>query len=250
MKPLHRLALLACLLPALAHAQTQTESDDSTLIGAGIRSRPAYDGSRSQRVDIVPVINYERKFWFARTIQGILEGGAHREIAPGWNVGALLAYEEGRKKSESGFLRNNNVSDLNPSVSVGLHLEGERKIGPVPVTLLARWRHDLNSDRGNQLDLRLTAGVYQSGPVSLGVFGQATWGTQKAVRTYYGQPGFNPGGGPLFTTFGVLGSYDLSRKWVVIGNLEARRVSGDAAASPLAERGDNYYAVAGLAYRF
>jgi outer membrane scaffolding protein for murein synthesis (MipA/OmpV family) len=243
-----RLALLACFLPALALAQS--EPDSSTLIGAGIRSRPAYDGSRSQRTDIVPVLNIQRKLWFARTVQGILEGGAHKEIAPGLNVGAQLAYEEGRKRRESDFLRERNVSDLDPSASWGLHLEGDQKIGPIPLTVLVRWRNDLNSDRGSQLDFRLTAGVYQSGALALGVFGQATWATQKAVRTYYGQPGFNPSGGPLFTTFGVLGSYDLSRRWVVVGSVEARHLRGEAASSPLVERRDNHYATAGLAYRF
>ena len=49
---------------------------------------------------------------------------------------------------------------------------------------------------------------------------------------------------------GVLWSVDLSRDWIVVGSLEARRLHGDPARSPLAQRVSNHYASAGLAYRF
>jgi outer membrane scaffolding protein for murein synthesis (MipA/OmpV family) len=42
----------------------------------------------------------------------------------------------------------------------------------------------------------------------------------------------------------------LSRDWIVVDNLEARRLRGDAARSPLVERASNHYASASLAYRF
>jgi outer membrane scaffolding protein for murein synthesis (MipA/OmpV family) len=93
-------------------------------------------------------------------------------------------------------------------------------------------------------------GVYQSGPLAAGVFGQATWANRKSSRTYYGQPGFDPDGGLLFASLGVLGSYDLARRWALLASLEGRRLQGDAARSPLVERKSSYYAVAGVAYRF
>jgi outer membrane scaffolding protein for murein synthesis (MipA/OmpV family) len=48
----------------------------------------------------------------------------------------------------------------------------------------------------------------------------------------------------------MLGALDLDRRWLVVGSVEGRRLHGDAARSPLAERKSNYYASAGLAYRF
>jgi outer membrane scaffolding protein for murein synthesis (MipA/OmpV family) len=36
----------------------------------------------------------------------------------------------------------------------------------------------------------------------------------------------------------------------VVGSVEARRLHDDAARSPLVERASNYYASAGIAYRF
>jgi outer membrane scaffolding protein for murein synthesis (MipA/OmpV family) len=48
----------------------------------------------------------------------------------------------------------------------------------------------------------------------------------------------------------LLWSVDLSRNWIVVGSMESRVLHGDAERSPLAERESNYYASAGLAYRF
>jgi outer membrane scaffolding protein for murein synthesis (MipA/OmpV family) len=48
----------------------------------------------------------------------------------------------------------------------------------------------------------------------------------------------------------LLWSVDLSPDWIVVGNMESRHLRGDAARSPLAERTSNYYASAGVAYRF
>jgi outer membrane scaffolding protein for murein synthesis (MipA/OmpV family) len=239
---------LGFLLPAAGLAQTA--APDYTLLGAGIRSRPAYDGSRSQETEVIPVLRYYGKPWFARTTQGILEGGARWALSPRLILGAQLAYEQGRKSSESAFLQARNAANLAPGASVGVHLESDQNIGPVPLTMLLRLRQNMDSARGSQIDVRLTAGVYASGPLALGVFGQATWGSGKSVRTFYAQPGFAPGGGPMFTSVGALGSYDLSRRWVLVSSLEGRRLRGESASSPLVERRTNHYASAGLAYRF
>ena len=94
----------------------------------------------------------------------------------------------------------------------------------------------VRTNRGAQADLRATVGVYQNGPALAGIYAQATWANQKSLRTYYGQPGFDPDGGLLFASLGALGSYDLRRKWALLASVEARRLQGDAARSPLAER--------------
>ena len=152
------------------------------------------------------------------------------------------------------------MPDIDPGASLGLHIEWDRKFGPVPVTLLARGRQHADSDRGAQADLRLSAGVYGSGGVLAGVFAQATWANAKSARSFYGitpqqsaatgLPAFDATSGPLFISLGFLGSVDLSRQWVAVWNLERRGLRGDAARSPLAERSWNTYAGAGLAYRF
>jgi outer membrane scaffolding protein for murein synthesis (MipA/OmpV family) len=223
-----------------------------------VRARPAYDGSASQRTDLIPTVRYYGGPWFVRTTQGILESGARIELARGLNVGAQLAYEGGRLASESDFLRDNKVPDINAGASVGLHVDWDLQLGPVPMTLLARGRQFVDRDRGAQADLRLTAGVFSRGAVNAALFVQGTWANAKSDQSFYGitseqstkLPAYTAGSGPLFVTGGLLWGVDLSRNWIVVGNLEARRLQGDAAGSPLVERRSNHYASASLAYKF
>jgi len=130
----------------------------------------------------------------------------------------------------------------------------------MPITLLGRARQDTDFNRGAQVDLRLSAGVFQSGPVAAGVFTQSTWASAKSVNSFYGiapqesiatgLPVFDAGSGWLFASFGLLASVDLSGKWTVVASAESRHLYGDAAHSPLTERTSNVYASVGLAYRF
>ncbi|MCR4301321.1 MAG: MipA/OmpV family protein, partial [Sulfuricaulis sp.] len=222
--------------------------------------RPAYDGSASQHMELVPVVRYFGQPWFGRSTQGVLEGGVRMELAPGLHAGAQLAYEPGRKASESGFLKDHNVSDIDLGASFGLQVEWDRNFGPMPIALLARSRQRTDSDLGFQADLRLSVGVYRGGRVAAGLFTQATWANAKSAGSFYGitpqqsaatgLPAFDAGSGLLFASFGLLWSVDLNQDWVMVGSMESRRLHGDAARSPLVERGSNYYVSAGLAYRF
>jgi outer membrane scaffolding protein for murein synthesis (MipA/OmpV family) len=240
------LAALVAFLPAAALAQIILPEQE-VLLGAGVRTRPAYDGSADQRLDLIPLVRYYGRPWFARTTQGILEGGARWPLAKGLDAGIQLAYEEGRKTSESDLLERLNVEDLDPTASLGAHLEWDTKLGPAPVSLLGRWRQSLDSDRGAQADLRFNVGVYGSRGIILALYAQATWANGESIRSFYQ---VDAGSGLMHTTLGALGSYDLSRHWLLFGGLQFRRLHGDAAASPLVEEKSSYYANAGVAYRF
>ena len=251
--------LLLLLLAPLA-AQAQMQVPDYNWLGAGVRARPAYDGSAAKETELIPSIRYFGGPWFARTTQGMLEGGARLEVTRDLHLGAQLAYEVGRKSSEAVFLASRNVPDIDPGVSLGVHAEWDAHIGPAPTTLLARLRRLVESDRGAQADLRYTVGVFGMGPVSAALFFQGTWASAKSNQSYYGVsndvsattglPAYSPGGGLLYTTGGVLYGIDIGTKWMIIGNLEARRLQGAAARSPLVEQPTSRYASASLAYKF
>ena len=243
-----RCALLAALLvlPVVAAAQIILPEEE-ILLGIGARTRPAYDGSADQTVDLIPLVRYYGRPWFARTTQGVLEGGARWPLAKGLDAGVQLAYEEGRDSSESDFLQRLDIEDVDPGASLGAHLEWDTKIGPAPVSLLGRWRQHLDSDRGAQADLRFNVGVYGSRGIILALYAQATWANGESIRSFYL---VDAGTSLLHTTLGALGSYDLSRHWLLFGGLSWRQLHGDAAASPLVEEKNAYYANAGVAYRF
>jgi outer membrane scaffolding protein for murein synthesis (MipA/OmpV family) len=244
------------IVPMLAFA----ELSNDTMLGPGLRWRPAYDGSAFQSVEVVPVVRYFGQPWFVRSTQGVLEGGVRLKLASGLHIGTQLAYESGRKTSESDFLKNHNLSDINPGASIGAHLEWDHKIGPMPITLLARVRQHIDFDLGAQVDLRLSAGVFQYGRFSAGVFTQVTWADTKSTSSYYaimptqsavtGLRGSDASSGWLFGSLGLLWSFDLTRHWIVVCSMEARQLYGDAERSPITERSTNYYVNGGLAYRF
>jgi outer membrane scaffolding protein for murein synthesis (MipA/OmpV family) len=250
--------LLSLVLPVSAWAQDP--ATDPTLLGAGARSRPAYDGSASQHLEAVPVLRYWSPFLFARSTRGPLEGGVHYEFLPGLDAGLQLAYEQGRSTSESTLLGERNLPNIGTGASYGAHLEWNGKLGPAPINLILRTRQHLKAEQGAQADLRVTAGVFQAWGLSAGVVGEATWADAKANAAIYGitarqavisgLPAYAPGGGLLSTSLGLIWSYDLATHWLLVGNLEARRLQGDAVRSPLTERRSNTWATMGAAYRF
>jgi len=224
-----RCALLVLLaLPLIAAAQ-----DDYTLFGAGVRTRPKFDGSSDRTADLIPQVRYYGRPWFARTTQDMLEGGARWSLRPGLDTGVQLAYEQG-------------PLDHDPDASIGVHLEADRTVGPAPVNALVRVRQHLNTNRGIELDARATVGVYGGHGVAAGLFAQGTWASEKTFEAYYGVHE----SGLFLVSLGALASYDLSHRWTLLGSIESRRLSDAAARSPIVERRSGIYASAGLAYRF
>jgi len=241
-----RIVWLFLMVPLAAFAQIAP--DDYTLVGVAVRTRPAYDGSDSQSTDLIPVLRYYGKPWFARTTQGMLEGGARWALAPGVDAGVQLAYEEGRKTSESSLLKSLNLPNVDPGASVGAHVEWDFKIGPAPINVLGRARQNIDADRGGQADLRLNVGLHASGGLIVAAYAQATWASSNSIESFYAIN--NADSGLLYTSLGLLGSYDLSRHWSAVAGVQARRLHGDAAGSPIVETKSSYYANAGIAYRF
>ena len=143
----------------LAWFATCAQADDM-LLGAGVRSRPDYDGASSRTVDLIPVLRYYGRPWFARTTQGISEGGIRGTLAQGFELGMQL-----------------------------------------------------------------------------------TFASVENTRAYYGRSD----SGHLYTDIGVLGSYDITRRWVAVGSVHVRRLNNDYPGFP--ER-CGAYASAGVAYKY
>ena len=224
-----RLLLLALLaLPTLAAAK-----DDYTLIGAAVRTRPEFDGSSDRTIDVHPVLRYYGERWFARTTQGVLEGGARWNVRQSFDVGAQLNYEQGPR-------------DGSPDGSVGVHAEFDRMMGRVPLNGLIRLRQHVDTDRGAELDLRGNIGVFGDYGILAAVFGQFTFANQKKFQSYYG---VNESG-LLMRIVGIQGAYDLTPRWSLTTNLEHHHLSDNAAKSSFVTQRGGVYFSAGLSYRF
>jgi len=241
-------------------AKAEDAPPNTTLIGAAIWSRPAYNGADNNRLSLIPSIRHYGKPWFLRTTFGMLEGGARIEILSGLTLGGQLAYEGGRDNGESDFLAVHKLPTLNPSLSLGLHAELEKKIGPMPIIALLRYRQDIENNRGEQTDFRLTAGIFSGAGLNAGIFAQTTWANKQSANYYYGisvpqsassgLAAYDAQSGEIFNAYGLLWSYDLSSKWILLGSVESRQVSVAVINSPLVQQSSNRYASVGLAYQF
>src|SRR2546423_178427 len=109
-----------------------------------------------------------------------------------------------------------------------------------------RGRPHVDTDRGLELDTRANVGVYGAYGVAAGLFAQATWASEKHFAAYYGVRE----SGLLFTSLGALASYELTHRWQLVGSVEGRHLSDEAAKSAIVQRRSAAYANAGLAYRF
>jgi outer membrane scaffolding protein for murein synthesis (MipA/OmpV family) len=214
-------------------AMAQSDAAQSNFLGAAVRNRPLYDGANQKTTDVVPLVRYARGPWFVRTLPGILEGGARVQVGGGLAAGVQLAHEAGPR-------------DADPGASVGAHLEWNGNAGPMPLNAMVRFRNHLDSDRGRELDARLTAGVYGNHGVRAGIFAGATWANKKHFGSYYDVPA----SGQLYTSVGALASYQLSAGWLLLGTAEARRLADKPAGSRFVEDRSNTYATIGVAYRF
>ena len=249
--------LASCLSP-LAFALDASKGD--AYVGIGARVRPAYEGADSRRTDVIPYVRLYGEHWFARTTQGMLEGGLRSKPIGRVVFGAQLAYEEGRVAEESAFLVAHNFEDIDAALSLGLHAEADWKIGQMPFNALARFRVNSDSDRGSEVDLRLTAGVFSRWGLNAAVFGQLTWSDEEATQNYFGVtppqsirtglPVYSAGSGLRNVVFGVLWTLDLSKHWLMLGGLNGRQLEGDARNSPIVQEDVNWFVNAGLAYRF
>ena len=251
---------LALLAIAITPARAEDTPPITTLLGAGLWSRPAYTGADSNRTAPIPVIRHYGQPWFLRTTFGMLEGGLRTEVLSGLTLGGQLAYEDARDSSESEFLATHHLPTLNASISWGLHAELEKKLGRMPLIALLRYRQDVDNNRGTQTDLRLTAGIFDSYGINAGIFYQATWANQKAANYFYGitpqqaastgLSAFAAQEGEMFNAWGLLWSYDLNPRWILLGTFETRQLRGSVVNSPLVQQSSNLYTSLGLAYQF
>lgn len=207
--------------------------DEPRFIGGGLYSRPKFDGSSKRNLDPIPAVHYMGQRWFARTTEGILEGGARWAAGESAAIGIQAAYEQG-------------PLDRHPGMSLGVHADLEGKLGPAPIYSVFRLRQFLNNGSGWEADARITVGVYEGRGLSAAIYGQATWANEKIFNNYYAVND----SGLLFSSLGLLGGYDLGDRWLLLFNVEQRRLGDAAMPSSHVERRASTYASLSLAYKF
>src|SRR3954468_14533800 len=225
---------MRCLLVVLLFAPLTAAAlgDDVQFIGAGIYNHPKFDGSSAQHNDPIPQIQYIKGSWFARTTEGILEGGVRWGIGQSAAVGVQAAYEDGPRGEH-------------PGASLGVHAELDGKVGPAPISSVFRLRQFLSNGSGWEADARVNVGIYEGHGIAAAVYGQGTWANEKIFNNFYAVSN----SGLLFPALGVWGGYTITPKWLLLFSAEERRLGEAVISSPYVERRTGFYGSLGIAYR-
>jgi outer membrane protein len=251
------------LLLALATASHAAYADDAQypaewrgMIGVGVASKPVYPGSGERETDLQPVgkITYGRFFIGGQAGLGI---GYNAFDAGNFTFGAMLSRESSGERKESDSPRLKGLGDIDEATRAGLFVS---------------YRHDWLRANANVLwdvggkDLGLTAtlsaeAVTRATPaLELSAGFSVTYGNDEYAQTAFGitpaqaarsgLPAYAPGAGAARGAFQLGASYALTPSWTLGARLNAGRLLGDSAKSPVVEKKAQNSAAFFVGYRF
>ncbi len=232
----------------------------SNFVGPAVRTQPEYEGASGTTEVPVLLLNFERGPLFAGTSRSLAEVGVRLKVHRSMNIGAQIAFERGRARKDSAFLRRHALANIDHGASIGPFAEASYKIGPLPVEWLVRLRQHLDQDLGAQLDFRGTCGLYGDDFLRAGLFAQLTLATRKSNQRHFGVsaqesalgglPQYSASGGLRHFTVGALASVRLTPRWDVIAVTEWRQALGAMRDSPVVEDEVGFLATIGALYWF
>ncbi|WP_322401555.1 MipA/OmpV family protein [Massilia luteola] len=251
--------------------------------GLGVQSAPRWDGTGSRKVSALPVLQVQ---WSNGLFISGMSAGMHLSDDPTFEYGPLLAVQPGRDRTGTGQAiggigstdtmligpvpepidkRNMRNTDLDGMDKIGARLQGGA-FANYYVTPQWRLMSSLLYGAGNDHDgARLDLGV-QRLAVELGARHHVSLSAGVTVvnrnynQTYFGVTAaevsrsrfsyYEAGGGLQDAHVGVRWNWAWSPSWMLTSNLQARRLLGSAAHSPLVERSTNLTVSTAIAYRF
>lgn len=282
------LFLSLCAACATTWAQTPAtnpmpDGSRDMYVGLGVQSAPRWEGTGSRKVSALPVLQVQ---WSNGLFISGMSAGMHLSDDPTFEYGPLLAVQPGRDRTGTGQSADGVGSVGSTLIGPvpeplarhnlrGTDLDGMDKIGArlsggvfANYYLTPQWRATSsvlygagNDHDGARLDLgvqrlALDLGARHHVSLSAGV----TVVNRNYNRTYFGVTlaeaarsrfaYYQSGGGLEDAHVGARWNWTLSPSWMLTSNLQARRLLGSAAHSPLVERPANLTVSTAIAYRF
>lgn len=221
--------------------------------GPGVYVAPDFPGSRHALVYpiVYQDIDYAGRF-FSRGFDFL---GAYLLNNDVWQVGADFQLDPTWRRARDDA-RLNGLGDVQMTVRARAFAQAQISF----VTLSA----DLAQDIGGQKQGLIANGdVLFSLPAGKWLFTMGpgvTWGNGQYMRTFFGVnaqqsrdsglPVYSVGAGLREWHANAIVSYDISRRWSALGAVTFARLRGDAGASPITERRQQWTAMGALTYRF
>ena len=247
-----------------AHATVEEHTPASknegwrVMLGAGPYVRPTYEGSDRYSVVPVPVINATYNDMLSISTGGLNVYWHDDHV----RLGAGLSYQGGRKESKSGsfFSRGDDrlIGMGNVNAALGVRAFGSYSIEHVKlsaaVTQFTGGNHGLLVDVGASLPFKATGRLILKPHVN------ATWANGTYMQTFYGVTTvqaansrftrFNAGAGLKDVSIGLNANYGLDQNWFLAINADAKRLTGDAARSPISLSNTQITVMSMLGYQF
>jgi outer membrane scaffolding protein for murein synthesis (MipA/OmpV family) len=213
-------------------------------LGAGVSARPTYEGSDRYLAAPSPLLNVTWT-WADRVSIGPMGVSAywHHEA---FRVGAALAFDGGRRDTQgNGIFRQgddrlrglgNIGSALGPKLFAS-YSAGAMTFSVSVTKLTGGTNNGILADAGLSVPYKLTERA------SLVLHAGTTWQDAKHAQAYFGVtaqqaldsifPQFTARAGFKDVTVGVALQYQFDRHWFLMGSVDAERLLGDAARSPI-----------------
>jgi outer membrane scaffolding protein for murein synthesis (MipA/OmpV family) len=284
MDKLLALALAGACSAATAQTPANNPMPDGSrdmYVGLGVVSAPAYEGARERETSGLPVL---QAAWSNGIFVSGLSAGMHLSDRPSLEFGPLLALQPRRDESgtagDVGSVINGIGSTLAPEQPVyrlqgtaeleGMDVQHARLQGGVflnyYLTPQLRLTNSLLYGSGNDRDgavwrvglQHIHAGLAPHHFLSVGAgmtvanrkHNQAFFGITADESDRTGTPAYDAAGGLRDVHLNVRWNWTFTPSWLLTTGVQAARLQGDAADSPLTRRPTNLTVSTALAYRF
>ncbi len=255
------LVLAGLALPsAAAWAQTKPAAEASAsetggYVGVGINVAPRYQGSDEFKTKATPGFEYH---WANGLFVGGTDGlvGYQLNATPQVQVGVALGLNEGRKASDSRYLKG--MGDVDRRGTVNLFAKATLAEQLVLSTGMQCGAG--KSGKGNLFNLGASYGFSLAPAASMSVNVGATFANSGYMQDYFGVSAaqssasgykrYTPDSGLRDVTVGLGLQYQVSRDWMVITSLSSTTLSSAAKDSPLVRKATSQSAFVAVAYSF
>lgn len=253
-----KLRLLSAILPAatfLFFSYSQNTQAQTTL-GVGTGIMPKYEGAKKYKAQIYPLFNYEKDNFFIGPKVEMPSVGFKVHLADNWQVGVFGSYVAGRKARKDDHLYG--MRDIRQHAAAGVFSTIHSGDFSFDVTYF----HALKDGYGGGVQVGGAYRLIQTENAAFRVGGIVSWADNDAMDTYFGvtESESKASGGRLqaykassgLRSMAVYGAYhyQFSPSWSFISSLGVKRLTSDAADSPITQRKSSLYGGVGLGYSF
>jgi len=240
------------------HAPAATNEGWKVMLGAGPYVRPTYEGSNRYTVVPVPVFNATYNDMLAINNGGVNVYWHDEHI----RLGAGLTYQGGRNDRKSGSFLSRGDDRLigmgKVKAAMGMRAFGSYSIEHVELsTALTQFtggNHGLLLDMGAAFPFKATERLVLKPHVNAtwanGTYMQPLFGVTAAQAANSRFTRFNAGAGLKDVSIGLNANYGLDRNWFLGFNADAKRLTGDAAKSPLSLSNTQIMVMSMVGYQF